>query len=107
MKFSDQMRLTLGIFTLLLSAIIPTEAAAQDAAAQRIKELEARLLEMQSGMQAMQNSMQSMKGELEKLRTQSTQVTQQVEHIQQKGFIRQVRTFGFNRQEHNWFHAAS
>jgi len=23
-----------------------------------------------------------------------------------KWFIRQVRTFGFNRQGHNWFHAA-
>lgn len=93
MKFSNQMRITLCIYTFIISAIIPTEAAAQDAAAQRIKELEARLLEMQSGMQAMQNSMQSMKGELEKLRTQSTQVTQvtqQVEHVQQKEIVREV-----------------
>lgn len=82
-KFSVQLGLGLCAFAMSSVAFVPP-AFAQDAAAQRIKELEARLLEMQSGMQAMQNSMQSMKGELEKLRTQSTQVTQQVEHIQQK-----------------------
>lgn len=93
MKFSDQIRLILCISIFLLSTIIPTESIAQDAATQRIKELEARLLEMQNGMQAMQNNMQSMKGELEKLRTQPTQsiqVPQQVEHAQQKEAVREA-----------------
>lgn len=91
-KFSVQVRfaLSLCIFSNFLSLSIAPQAFAQDAAAQRVKELEARLLEMQSGMQAMQNSMQSMKSELEKLKNQSTQVTQKIENIQQKEIARET-----------------
>ncbi|UJP05183.1 MAG: porin family protein [Nitrosomonas sp.] len=63
---------------------------ADTAAAQRVKELEARLQAMQSGMQAMQNSMHLMQSELEKLKTQSTQVTQKIEHIEQAETTRET-----------------
>ncbi|MDV6341191.1 porin family protein [Nitrosomonas sp. Is24] len=53
-----------------------SQVLAQDAVAQRIKELEERLRAMQSGMQTMQN-------ELESLKIQSSQVTGKVEKIQQ------------------------
>ena len=74
------------IFTILflLTIASPSQALADDAAAQRIKELESQLQTMHSNMQMMQSGMQSMQSELEKLKSESTQVTQKVEHIQQK-----------------------
>lgn len=71
------------IFFLLASAATP-QALAQDAAAQRIKDLEAQLQAMQSNMQAMHNGMQAMQNELETMKSQSTQVTQKVVAIEQK-----------------------
>lgn len=60
-----------------LAVTVSPQAVAQDAAAQRIKQLEEHLRAMQSGMQAMHS-------ELEKLKSQSSQVTQKIEHIQHK-----------------------
>lgn len=90
MKFFEPASSALRAALIILSITIAPQAHAQDAAAQRIKELETRLLEMQKGMQMMQNNMQSMHNELEKLRTQSTQVTQKVEVIQQKEAARET-----------------
>ena len=70
----------LFLFTIATSS----QVFAQDAAAQRIKELENQLQTMQSNMQTMQSSMQAMQNELGKLKSKSSQVTQKVEHIQQK-----------------------
>lgn len=91
-KFCIQVRFTLAscIFAIFLNLSVAPQVFAQDAAAQRIKELEARLLEMQHGMQTMFNSMQSMKSELETLKNQSSQVTQKVEDIQQKEAARET-----------------
>lgn len=74
------------IFTILFLFTIATssQALADDAAAQRIKELENQLQTMYSNMQMMQSGMQTMQSELEKLKSESSQVTQKVEHIQQK-----------------------
>lgn len=71
-------------FVFCLGIAVSSPVLAQDASAQRIKELEARLREMQSGMQAMQNGMQALQGELEKVRSASTQATQKIENIQQR-----------------------
>ncbi|MGZ0018822.1 porin family protein [Nitrosomonas sp. wSCUT-2] len=90
MKFFEPASSTLRAALIVLSITIAPQAQAQDAAALRIKELETRLLEMQKGMQMMQSNMQSMHNELEKLRTQSTQVTQKVEAIQQKEAARET-----------------
>lgn len=71
----------------LFSIATSSQVLAQDAAAQRIKELEQQLQVMQSNMQTMQNGMQAMQQELEKFKSQSTEVTQkiqQVENIQKK-----------------------
>lgn len=89
-KFSDPMDSILWASIFFFTFATIPQALAQDTAAQRIKELETRLLEMQRGMQMMQHNMQSMHGELEKLRTQSTQVTQKVEDIQQKEITRET-----------------
>ncbi len=70
----------LFLFTIAASP----QVLADDAAAQRIKELENQLQTMYSNMQMMQSGMQAMQSELEKLRSESSQVTQKVEHIQQK-----------------------
>ena len=80
------------IFTILflLTIASPSQALADDAAAQRIKELESQLQTMHSNMQMMQSGMQSMQSELEKLKSESTQVTQKVEHIQQKAHKEQL-----------------
>jgi hypothetical protein len=56
--------------------VASSQVLAQDAVAQRIKELEERLRAMQSGMQTMQN-------ELESLKIQSSQIAGKVEKIQQ------------------------
>ncbi len=77
------------IFTILFLFAITTspQVFAQDAAEQRIKELEGQLQTMQRNMQTMQSGMQAMQNELEKIKTQSSQVTQKVqavEKIQQK-----------------------
>lgn len=60
-----------------------SQVLAQDAVAQRIKELEERLRAMQSGMQTMQN-------ELESLKIQSSQVAGKVEKIQQNPQNQQI-----------------
>ena len=72
-------------FSVILFIIAASpQVLADDAAAQRIKELENQLQTMHSNMQMMQNGMQAMQSELEKLKSESSQVTQKVEHIQQK-----------------------
>lgn len=68
----------------LFSIATSPQVFAQDAAAQRIKELEHQLQAMQRNMQTMQSGMQAIQHELEKFKTQSSQVTQKIEKIQKK-----------------------
>ena len=75
--------LIVSTIIILLMVVVSPQAFAQDASAQRIKELENQLKAMQESMQSMQSGMQAMQSELENLRSQSTQVTQKVETIQQ------------------------
>lgn len=76
----NEARSSMRIFTILFLFTIATspQVFAQDAAAQRIKELENQLQVMQSNMQTMQNGMQAMQNELKKFKTQSSQVTQKI-----------------------------
>ncbi|MCH9638126.1 MAG: porin family protein [Betaproteobacteria bacterium] len=76
--------LNISVILFFLTIAVSPQALADDAAAQRIKELENQLQTMHSNMQMMQNGMQAMQSELEKLKSESSQVTQKVEHIQQK-----------------------
>ena len=66
----------------LFSIATSPQVFAQDAAAQRIKELEHQLQAMQRNMQTMQSGMQAMQHELEKFKTQSSQVTQKIEKVE-------------------------
>ena len=76
--------LYLSVILFFFTIVASQQVLADDAAAQRIKELENQLQTMYRNMQTMQNGMQAMQSELERLKSQSSQVTQNVEHIQQK-----------------------
>lgn len=82
--------LRISVILFLFTIAASPQVLADDAAAQRIKELENQLQTMYSNMQMMQSGMQAMQSELEKLKSQSSQVTQKVEHIEQKTHLEQI-----------------